>query len=412
MSPWSLLLALVLGLIALATLLPTENIAGGAGFCLLCGPRGLADFVSNIVLFAPFGCVIALRGSSLRRALFAGALLACLIEALQIEMIPGRDATIGDVVANTVGAAAGWPVGRLRPWRNARDFGVRATVGLTALACSGVLFGLLLLSPVLPPPPYHLFWTPYYAEQEIYLGRVLSTRLGPLSWQQAGAPMEPGWRVRQLLQTEPLQARFLAGPPPYHIAPILTVQKGEVGEPGPAGVITEEQEIAFLGAGGVDFVYRFRSLADVLRLDDGDLRIPRVFERVQMGDTVDLAFSFDKRGYCIHVNGQTRCGAGPAVGDTWTVLLSPDLRVATRQRIAFAWLWLLFLPCGYVADRKAAALAAASVAVLCLLTAPIALGFASTPWVQLVAMVFGVSTGYWASGVYRHAALRRAASGR
>jgi hypothetical protein len=206
--------------------------------------------------------------------------------------------------------------------------------------------------------------------------------------------MEPGETARQLLRSEPLEVRFLAGPPPSEISPILAIQ-------------TRELEIVFLGAVGSDLVYRYWGAADVARLDHGDLRIANALSGLQVGDTVDLGFFFGTRGYCIELNGESRCGGGFAVGDTWTILVSPDWSAATFQTIAFAWLFLAFFPCGYVSsDRRRLALITGG-AVFCLLAAPLALGFAATPWYQLLGVVSGLAAGYAGAGVYRHFAERR-----
>ena len=142
---------------------------------------------------------------------------------MQLELIPGRDATIGDIVANTIGSAVGWVIGRRRPWQRAKAFGLRSSAAVTAVTCGALLAGLFLLRPMLPSPPYYLLWTPKYENQEQYLGRVLSTSLGPLDWPEDSLSMEPGATVQGLLETGPFENRFLAGRPPYYVAPIVTV---------------------------------------------------------------------------------------------------------------------------------------------------------------------------------------------
>ena len=65
MSARSWVLAAVVLVIAVMTLLPTYGTPGDTRYCLLCGERGLADFISNVVLFGPFGAALALRGATL-----------------------------------------------------------------------------------------------------------------------------------------------------------------------------------------------------------------------------------------------------------------------------------------------------------------------------------------------------------
>jgi hypothetical protein len=388
-NPRSWALALVTVLIAFATLLPTSSSGGAGSFCLLCGERGLADFISNVALFSTFGVAMALRGSALRLTLVAGALFSGAIEVVQIDLISGRDANVGDLVANIAGTAVGWLIASLRPWRKAGAFGPGGSALLTAVTCGGLLLGLLLLSPVLPPTPYYLFWTPEFENQDLYRGSVLATRLGPLAWQRDYVPMEPAARVRRLLQTDPLVIRFLAGPPPRGPAPIVSIQ-------------TEELEIIQLGAIDEDFVYSYWGAGDVLRMDHGVLRLHRALEGVQVGDTVELSFAFDKRGYCIDVNGRSRCGAAFTVGDTWTVLVSTDWSALTTTAVALAWLWVVFLPCGYFADSGGRVLAITIGATISLVAAPMVLGFAVTPWHELIAVALGILSGHSVARSYQN----------
>jgi hypothetical protein len=383
---WPLLLAIVL--IGFSTLLPTAGSGGAGSFCLLCGERGVADFLSNVILFAPFGLGIALRGSGPLLGIAAGALLSGAIELLQLDLIAGRDANFGDVVGNATGTAIGWLVGRLYPWRKARALSLLGSGALAAATGGALLVGLGLLSPIVPPPPYYLHWTPEYENHDLYLGRILSTRLGPLEWQQDYVTMEPGTGVGDLLETEPLEVRMVAGPPPTRRAPILAIQTAEV-------------EIDFLAVEGHDLIYHYWSAADAVGFDHPDLRIARLFDGVQAGDTVDLTLSFDKRGFCVRLNERSHCGGGYAVGDAWSVLISPRWSAETYKMAAFVWLWLVFLPSGYAASNRRRLTMIATGASLGLLAAPLALGFTPTPWYQLGGLVFGMITGYLVAGAYR-----------
>jgi hypothetical protein len=384
---WPLAVSVVL--IALATLRPgSDTSATMTSLCLLCGLRGLADFVSNVILFLPFGLGLALHGARFRSALIVSVLSTTVIEILQVELISGRDASLGDIVANSAGAALGWLLGYWRPWRKARALGLRGASALTAATCAGLLIGLVLLRPVAATPPFFLFWTPEKDNLEHYRGRVLSTRLGPLSWQRGLVTMEPGTTVESLLRTEPIEVLFLAGPAPRQLAPIVTIN-------------SLESEIVLLGAVGTDFVYRYYALADVVRLDHGDLRIPGVFAEAQPGDTIDAAFGFSTRRYCLDVNERPSCGGGFAVGDTWTLLSSPDLTAAASRAAALVWLWLIFIPAGYVSSSPRRVLALAGGAVVCLIAAPLMLGFAMTPWAQLGGVLTGMFSGFAAAGAYR-----------
>lgn len=69
---------------------------------------GLIEWLSNVVMFAPLGFLgaLALRGRRWRVPL-VGLLLSGAIETTQTLLLPGRDGSALDVLANTVGALLG-----------------------------------------------------------------------------------------------------------------------------------------------------------------------------------------------------------------------------------------------------------------------------------------------------------------
>ncbi len=95
-----------------ATLTPMPHQAAQVAltgpFCLACGDGGGADFILNIALFLPLGAALAAAGFRVRTVVLLGLALSTGVELLQFSVIPGRDATIGDVVANTTGTTLGW----------------------------------------------------------------------------------------------------------------------------------------------------------------------------------------------------------------------------------------------------------------------------------------------------------------
>jgi hypothetical protein len=74
--------------------------------CILCGSRGNADALVNVILFAPLGFALTLMGRTGIRWIGYAAVLSATIEFAQL-VIPGRDPSLGDVFFNTVGAAIG-----------------------------------------------------------------------------------------------------------------------------------------------------------------------------------------------------------------------------------------------------------------------------------------------------------------
>ncbi|HKS05748.1 MAG TPA: VanZ family protein [Gemmatimonadaceae bacterium] len=97
--------------IAVATLLPSAQRFSGDPWCIVCGETGSVDVLLNILLFAPFGAGMALAGVPWRRAAGIVVGFTVAIEVLQFAVIPGRDASLGDILANSVGGIAGLVVG-------------------------------------------------------------------------------------------------------------------------------------------------------------------------------------------------------------------------------------------------------------------------------------------------------------
>lgn len=104
-------------LVAGATLTPLGHGATEAVHwsCVACGETGGADVVSNVVLFLPLGLALRAHGTTTWRVVLAGAGLSAVVELAQAAGIPGRDAALGDLLANTVGTAFGALAGARRP---------------------------------------------------------------------------------------------------------------------------------------------------------------------------------------------------------------------------------------------------------------------------------------------------------
>ena len=70
-------------------------------------PGSTTDFLWNVLLFVPLGIGLTLYEWRSGRVVVAGFLLSIGIESLQLGIVPGRDPTINDVLANTAGALLG-----------------------------------------------------------------------------------------------------------------------------------------------------------------------------------------------------------------------------------------------------------------------------------------------------------------
>src|SRR3989442_6439256 len=82
--------------------------------CIVCGERGVADVIVNVILFVPFGAALSVAGTRLLRVCLVAALFSGAIELTQL-FVPGRDSSLSDVMSNTTGAAVGYALARYTP---------------------------------------------------------------------------------------------------------------------------------------------------------------------------------------------------------------------------------------------------------------------------------------------------------
>ena len=141
-----LLLVVSVGLVLAATLTPSgvASPVRAEPWCLACGGYWLADAISNVLLFAPFGLALRLWRPSLpwRVLLLSAATFSLGVESLQALGIPhGRSAALADVLANTAGAALGFFVGG---WRHLLRPQSPRIATLSALVWSGLVVAVLV----------------------------------------------------------------------------------------------------------------------------------------------------------------------------------------------------------------------------------------------------------------------------
>ena len=139
------LVAVALSLVAIATLVPSSHgpVGGGVPFwCLTCGDYALADAVANVALFLPLGWAL---GHARVRPLIALAALVTTtvtIELLQYTVVPGRDASLSDILTNSVGGVIGFVLPRLhRHLAASRGRALRAAILYGVLLVAGLGVG-------------------------------------------------------------------------------------------------------------------------------------------------------------------------------------------------------------------------------------------------------------------------------
>lgn len=105
------LAVLAIALSVAAILLATLHSAGttvprGWSLDLTSGRAALAELIQNLLLFIPLGAALVMAGVRPLWAIAIGAALSVSVEFAQLS-IPGRDSSLGDIVANTLSTAIG-----------------------------------------------------------------------------------------------------------------------------------------------------------------------------------------------------------------------------------------------------------------------------------------------------------------
>ena len=369
----------MLALILLATLVPSSDPDSGLfQRCVLCGEFGLADAIANVLLFLPLAIGVYGAGASAGRTVLLGFLLSASLEYVQLRLIPGRDATLGDVVWNTAGMALGVALARWLPMR--RRSGVHS-LGASVLVLSAIgCFGFVLL-PSFPPTVYYGQWTADLGQYEWYRGRVLSAEIGGMampSWRLADSK-----KVAELLAAgTPLRVRAIAGPRTERQALIFSIMDAA------------HREIVIAGPDRDDLVLHVSTRSVDVRLQQPDLRWRGAMAGVRPGDTLRVEVRRVRGEYCLRLNERERCGLAPTAGRAWTLVqFVPHLPAVVQTVLDGVFLVLLGLPIGLVYRRGAAGYTALALALGGLVGVPPLVALAPTPLLQVAALALGILAG-------------------
>ena len=364
--------------------------------CFLCGSRGNADALVNVILFAPLGLTLALMGRSGIRWIGCAALLSATIEFAQL-VIPGRDPSLGDVCFNTLGAATGQLAAHVGVRWLASDERTAARLSVAASAAAFLVYALTarLLAPMFPASPYQASWTPNLPQLEWYHARGLHVRLGSITL-RAGEIAQSAEVRRLLLAGAPLHIEALAGPSVRALAPLFLIADDR------------DREVLLIGPDRDDLVLRYRTFAAKWRLDQPDLRLRGALARVAPGDTLFIDARREEGSTCLTLNGSGTRQLGYTIGSGWALLLFPEhFPPWLQQFLGAAWVGMLVFPAGLWTRKRPESFLAAGILVAGLFVLPGSTGLLSTPPVQLL----GAGVG-WLLGAAFQVASRKPLGGR
>jgi VanZ like protein len=397
------LLALTLMAMAIMTLYPVPDdvarVERTSFWCLICGELGVVDVLLNLLLFVPYGMALFLLGMSWRKACILIVASTITIELLQLTVVSGRDASLSDVLTNSLGGSVGFFLGR--NWQRV-VFPSRGESRWWACAILGAWLGVQILSAwglqtELPRSLYYGQWAPALAQFDQFTGTVHRVELDGMPL--PNGPIAENAALRRTLLTEPsvLRVAAVSGSSTRRLSPIFSIfDEGY-------------REILVLGQNGRDVVFRLRTRLNLLRL-----RSPALAVRGALpGDRgVALAFEASRVGGRLQLNvwsGDSE-PTQPTEGElvlspsmSWSFLLPYEQAFGGEQRyLTMLWLAAMLFPAGYwsagaVRTRPgamAAGLAVALTLYLGLRLVPLWFDLPPVHLTEWLAAAFGWGTGW------------------
>jgi hypothetical protein len=256
-------------------------------------------------------------------------------------------------------------------------------LSLAAAVFAAAMFAVagILLPPAFPGSVYYGRWTPNLGHLEWYRGRVLATELGPLG--VPGRRLEESDSVRSLLlKGAPLRVRAIAGARTRRLAPLFSIYDAH------------QREIVLVGPDSDDLVFRFRTRAVALRLDQPDLRLSSAMRDVLPGDTLEITVRRAQGGTCISLDYTHACNLGFGVGSAWALLLYPEAAPAwVRMLLSAGWVAALLIPVGFWTRPGWGALLATGVLAGGLVLVPGATALTGTTVVEALGAGVGLLAG-------------------
>lgn len=385
------------GLLAILglTLYPSPKQAGSAAltplYCLVCGESGGADVFLNLLLFVPMAAGLRLLGWPWRRVVVVAATLSLGVESLQYFVVQGRDASVSDVLTNTVGGAVGAGLAsRLRHLVvPARPVARRLSAGAAAAWLGALAFSAFALSPWAPDEPLRSYCTAAYPTSELFSGTARTVTLNGVSL-PCDADIAASGEIGESLREANLTLEVAA-----------TSSDPKTGRRAIHVVRAPHASLVVVAQHGRSVRFSAPTAAQSFRLLSPAVRLSRALpER----EGVPVALHAEVRGRRMRVSAAhggertaTELALSPAHG--WTMVLPGGLEPGPVLRLASAlWLGGLLIPAAYwagFAGRPGAALGGVGLAGFGGLgIIPPLWGYAPAHWSEWLGVCGGIAVGW------------------
>lgn len=395
----------VLGALAVgfATLTPSDQPPTADSFCLVCGDLGGVDVLLNVLLFMPLGAGLAMCRVPRWGAISAMSVASALIELSQLAIIPGRDASFGDLTMNSIGGVLGYAVGASLATLLLPTTGQARRLSLAWVA-AWILVQAAASFTLTPSPTEGT----YYGQlaralggRTAYPGRILSAHVGPLDLPDRDFGDSRAVAALMRRREATVDIRLATRASTSKLTSIARIADGH------------EQELMQLGADGLDVVFGVRTHAAALKLRPAYYRLahamPSHLIPSALPDTVRLAATYAPPVVRLDVRTDARTSSAAlrvTPASAWRSIAPMTVYFDDSGFDALldaAWLGCLLLPAGYwmrfalrrTSPFSGAGLPASIGAGLLYgyAQAPLLFGLATPAWWELAGGVIGMTTG-------------------
>ena len=386
--------------IALATLTPTNDtrhvVLTTPLLCLICGDQGMADVTANLLLFLPFATGLRLAGWSWGRTVAAAAAVSFSVEVLQFTVIPGRDASLSDILTNTTSGALGAVLGGVLPVLAAPPPGRAGRLLVLGILGPLALLGASawLLGSDMPRGRLMSRWAHLAPGRDVFEGAVRAVRLNGRAMPTNAIPAVAGVLREEVAGGKvDLAVDVISGKPVGYGSWIYVFRVRS------RGAVTLGQLHRFAVFEVPSRSFRFRFFQPGVTLTDGlpaKAGVPVALRATERGRHLVLTSTYGGRTRTVAL------GITPAYG--W-VMISPFQFGGLERWVTALCLAALYFPAGYWAASigrpgAAAAVLVGGIGVTFLGLSPIA-GLAAAPLTEWLGALGGVALGW---------AVRRAAA--